>query len=143
MSAPICGCGRQTIRRASGWWCSWCHRTAKPRRRRQSDQANREKVAEGQRRYYQANREKVAEGQRRYYQANREKLAEGQRRYRQANREKVAERKRRYRQANRRPVQPVCAECGAALRYGGRGRPPKWCAAHTPRQRGRTAAVTR
>ena len=28
---PMC-CGRQTVRRASSWWCAWCRRTYKPRR---------------------------------------------------------------------------------------------------------------
>jgi hypothetical protein len=31
MAAPMCRiCGHQTIRRASGWWCTHCHRTREP-----------------------------------------------------------------------------------------------------------------
>jgi hypothetical protein len=73
----------------------------KAKLKEETDRAYKEKLAEGQRRYYEANKEKLAEGKRRYYEANKEKLAEGQRRYREANKEKLAEGKRRYYEANK------------------------------------------
>ena len=48
----------------------------------------------------EANREKIAERDRKYREANREKFAEHRREYRKANREKIAEYKREYRKAN-------------------------------------------
>ena len=52
--------------------------------------ANREKIAERNRKYREANPEKIAEYGRKYQEANREKLAEYGRKYREANPEKIA-----------------------------------------------------
>jgi hypothetical protein len=54
----------------------------------ETDRAYKERLAEGQRRYYQENKERLAEGQRRYREENKERLAEGKRRYYQENKEK-------------------------------------------------------
>lgn len=64
-------------------------------------EANREKIAEKDRKYYKANREKIAERDRKYYKANREKIAERRMRYRESNREEILERKRQYHEANK------------------------------------------
>ena len=63
-------------------------------------EANKEKKAEYQRKYYEANKEKCAERKRKYYEANKEKIVEHQRKYYEANKEKCAERKRKWREAN-------------------------------------------
>ncbi|MGH7510645.1 MAG: hypothetical protein ACREMZ_14395 [Gemmatimonadales bacterium] len=69
MTAPACPCGRQTVRRVTGWWCTYCHRTALPRRRRRSEQ----KIAEGKRAYRERNRARIAERKRAYCERNRSK----------------------------------------------------------------------
>lgn len=79
---------------------------------REYRQANKEAIADRDRRYLEENPEKRAETVRRYYEANREKEAEKNRRWREANPgwaaaynkanpEKTAEAQRRYQEANR------------------------------------------
>ncbi len=78
--SPACACGRDTIRRAAGWWCTYCHKTVAPAKPakplRQSSpkplkaQTHEERLAR-RRAYYARNREKLCAYQREYVRRQR------------------------------------------------------------------------
>tara|TARA_R110000751_G_scaffold287983_1_gene392938 strand:- start:14 stop:631 length:618 start_codon:yes stop_codon:yes gene_type:complete len=71
-------------------------------------EANKEKVAEKnrkyQKKYQENNKEKIAERNRKYLENNREKIHEAKKQYRENNKEKVAKAEKQYRENNKEKV---------------------------------------
>ncbi len=59
---------------------------------------NKDKVAQGNKKWYEENKEIISQGKKKYYEENKEIISQGKKKYYEENREEIAKRSKKYSQ---------------------------------------------